>query len=269
MSIDWREETELLNQLNALARSMERIAEEPFGYGGRDAYYRSQNTWGETEEAKAEREKADAVLELAAAQAKTTPEYLEYERRHAEIRQRWDRVYRWNRAVLAGVPRHHVDAVIDGAFDANKRAMLAVREFLAGEHRLLVLAGGVGTGKTMASAWLAAKIAEVRGRKVEMITAPGLARVSVYKEDEVGPLERCDLLIVDDVGTEFLDTKGMFLTQFDSLMNERYANDRRTVITTNLTAKAFSERYGERLIDRVRESGRFVEIAGESMRRKP
>lgn len=40
------------------------------------------------------------------------------------------------------------------------------------------------------------------------------------------------------------------------------------IITSNLSPDGFAKRYGERVIDRIRENGRVRQIAGESMRKR-
>jgi DNA replication protein DnaC len=77
-------------------------------------------------------------------------------------------------------------------------------------------------------------------------------------------------MVIDDLGVEYLDKNGNFLQRLDELIDERYSNYRQTIITTNLNVKAFKERYGERVADRIREGfefgGAFMELAESSMR---
>ena len=105
--------------------------------------------------------------------------------------------------------------------------------------------------------------AELRPRFVDVSR---FSRSSRYDDEQMGPLERCSMLAIDDLGMEYADAKGSFLSLLDGLVNARYAASLRTVITTNLGAGAFRERYGERVADRIREVGRYVEIADPSMR---
>ena len=73
-------------------------------------------------------------------------------------------------------------------------------------------------------------------------------------------------LVIDDLGEEFNDTKGNFLAVLDETISDRVANERPTVITTNLDVDKFRDRYGRRITDRIRGDGRWVAFAGESMR---
>jgi len=128
---------------------------------------------------------------------------------------------------------------------------------------VLVLMGGIGTGKTLAACWWAAKAMH---EGAGFMTAAELARWPRYEMAAMDRLLGAAALVVDDLGTEYMDDKGNFLAVFDEFVNTRCANMRKTVITTNLTPKTFRERYGARITDRIVECGRFVSVAGDSMR---
>jgi len=170
-----------------------------------------------------------------------------------------------------GVPAKDVDAVLSGALFASG-PVASARDWLASDRTILVVSGRRGVGKTTAAAWLAA---EVDGSR--FIDAAHLMRVDVYSNEEMNPLEQCPLLVMDELGGEYMDVKGKLLSLVDGLVNTRYAAKLRTVITTNMPANDFEEpkgvknpgfktRYGERLADRIREVGRFVELSGPSLR---
>lgn len=129
-----------------------------------------------------------------------------------------------------------------------------------------VLSGGPGCGKTVAAAsWLftAARDSGVRGM---WVTGARIARWERYSNREMDKLLLPPRLVVDDLGGEFLDDRGSFMALLEELVNERYACERPTVLTTNLNAAAFKARYGERVADRIRDDGKFVVIASGSMR---
>jgi hypothetical protein len=131
---------------------------------------------------------------------------------------------------------------------------------------IAVLSGTPGCGKTTAAArwlYLAAKEQRIRGL---WVTAARLARWARYDDAEMAVLLKAPRLVVDDLGTEYLDERGAFMTTFDELLNERYAHRRPTVITTNLNAEAFRARYDLRVVDRIREDGTFMEIESPSLR---
>lgn len=74
-------------------------------------------------------------------------------------------------------------------------------------------------------------------------------------------------IVIDDLGSEYLDGKGWLVQAIDGLMDARYADYLPTCITTNLRAQDFAARYGERVTDRLREGGVFAELKSESLRR--
>lgn len=202
----------------------------------------------------------------------------------------------------ASVPGKDIDSLAANDVD-DTAAVTAVRELLDSNRRtqaLLVLAGPRGVGKTTAAGFA---IAERMRRKLEKIEADALAagsdperalqryRHRLYRERErwgwCGPmfvtahrlsrtsrydsetweaLETAPLLVVDDLGVEFLDGGGNLAGLIDGLLNERYADRWRTVITTNLALSHFEQRYGERVVDRLREAGRYFACTGSSLR---
>jgi DNA replication protein DnaC len=169
-----------------------------------------------------------------------------------------------------GIPGKDIARLIAGEL-SDTGPLRHAREFLDGDSVSLVVGGPRGCGKTVAASWAVSQgVAPLLGWQgcgaPLFVDVSRLARVSRYSNDEMDELENASLLAIDDLGMEYNDAKGAFLATLDGLFNARYSNCRRTLITTNLTASRFRERYGERIADRIRESGRFVEIAGESMR---
>lgn len=149
-------------------------------------------------------------------------------------------------------------------------AIKAVQEFTVSSKLFQVLAGGVGTGKTIAAAHVVAKWPE----SARLVKSTDLAKHGMYGETNVefwDALAGTNLLVIDDLGTEPRDEKGYSVGLFTDLMDRRYDKERKTIITTNLGADRFKEIYcggeGGRLLDRMRERGRFVNISGQSMRR--
>ena len=80
------------------------------------------------------------------------------------------------------------------------------------------------------------------------LDATRLARVSWYDHDSFYKWENTGLLVIDDLGVEFLDGRGNFIMLFDGFINTRYNNAGRTIITTNLDVERFKARYSERVM---------------------
>ena len=144
---------------------------------------------------------------------------------------------------------------------------------------LLVLSGGAGCGKTVAAvAWVVGYVrdpanwlqegraARFKSRPPIWVTAAKLARWERYDEDKMADLLRTPRLVVDDLGGEYMDQRGFYASLFDEIVNERQAASRPTILTTNLGAEAFKTRYGDRIVDRIREGGRFINCGNKSLR---
>lgn len=159
------------------------------------------------------------------------------------------------------IPLKDVDLICGGDL-VETDAMRCAREFAKSASGILVLSGGRGCGKTTAMSWLCAELGGL------FLDVSRLARVSRYSDEQMSLLEERCFLGIDDLGMEFSDEKGSFMATLDGLINARYSNLRPTCVTTNVNAQMFKTRYGERVADRIRECGRFVEISGESMRKR-
>lgn len=204
---------------------------------------------------------AEVAAERAAAQARQ-------DARHAVFR--LSEVLRW------GVPLEHAQNAADGPGElASSPALEAAAKFAQTGGRILVLSGGPGCGKSTAAAvWVgtappAGSLPLAPGSGQPMwLPFSSLQAVSRYRRDELAPLERARRLVVDDLGSEYLDNHGAFASLLDGLLVDRFGNLRPTVITTNLDATTFKARYGERIADRIRGAGRFVDVNGPSFRRR-
>jgi len=173
----------------------------------------------------------------------------------------WQREEKRKALLEAGITERVLRAVYD-AEPVETEALRLLREVLAMQPspQTVVLKGGVGVGKSCAAAWWAIQ------RSAHWITAEAMARISPYDADSAR-LRSVNRLVIDDLGTEYADSKGFFLSHLDAVIDARYANELQTLITTNVDAATFKQRYGQRIADRIREAGKFVTVAGGSMRR--
>jgi len=162
-------------------------------------------------------------------------------------------------------PGLQLTAAIERARDATAKGACFV-----------VLSGDVGMGKSVAAAtWLLERARAVANgapvsewpRWGRWIHAHQLARLNDLDGRGIGDLEACPLLVLDDLGAEFLDGKGWLSAALDSLVYQRHGNRRPSMLTTNLPAAAFLARYGGRIGSRLRECAAFVELAGVDLRR--
>lgn len=132
---------------------------------------------------------------------------------------------------------------------------------------IIVFSGPVGTGKTTAAMRVAWRHTSACGWLYTFVRAADLVAMSRYSEERK-ELLKATHIVVDDLGAEYADTKGSFLADLDELIDRVYSDQLHMVITTNLPPDTFKARYGVRIVDRLRECGKWISVTGES-RRKP
>jgi DNA replication protein DnaC len=136
-----------------------------------------------------------------------------------------------------------------------------VHTWLRSESWCLVMSGDPGCGKTVAAAYACAHLGGCA-----WISAAELMRMSMYDSGAWTQLATCKLLVVDDLGSEFVDGPGSMLARLDGVLDDRYRREKKTLITTNLSPSSFKQRYKERIADRVRDGGLFFISSDKSMR---
>lgn len=138
--------------------------------------------------------------------------------------------------------------------------------------RNLFMWGAPGLGKTHLALAIAGTVIE-KGYSVIYMPAQNLVSrlehehfsAGVAEEVETAFLE-CDLLIIDDLGTEF--SNSFVQAALYNVINSRILSCRPTIISTNLEFAALRERYPDRIISRL--TGCFADycFVGEDIRRK-
>lgn len=168
-----------------------------------------------------------------------------------------------------GVPLRLGEAVRDEAFaDFEGRprvfwdtdAMVAARAFVASKKSFLVLFGGVGSGKSAAAAWtLAGK------GSAGFVRAAKLARISKFEDGgEWEDALRVRWLVIDDLGTE--SVSDYWFERVNELLDSRYGDRLRTVITSNLSKEEIKTKYGDRIASRIRDDGMVVGCGSDDLR---
>ena len=135
----------------------------------------------------------------------------------------------------------------------------------------LLFSGDTGLGKTFLSACIARAVAD-NGYSVTYESAGhlfGNLERAKFNADEQARREAdrylaCDLLIVDDLGTEM---PGQFTTAaLYSLINDRILGGKPTIISTNLTIDEVEKRYNRQIASRLRGGYVRVPFVGEDIR---
>ena len=91
-----------------------------------------------------------------------------------------------------------------------------------------------------------------------------------FRPDEVSDAdvrrcESCDLLILDDLGTEM--ATGFVQSALYQLVNGRLLAGKSTIISTNLTPAQIESRYGAAIWSRLQGEYTVLPFAGEDIRR--
>ena len=90
---------------------------------------------------------------------------------------------------------------------------------------------------------------------IRIVDAADVSRMALDRDEAWKRLRNEDMLAIEDMGKEPTETMsyGNVLSPITELMEYRYDKQLFTAVTTNLTPRQISEKYGERIADRFRE----------------
>ncbi len=91
-------------------------------------------------------------------------------------------------------------------------------------------------------------------------------RFSTENKGSFEAMLNCDLLVIDDLGTEVLTEMSKSILY--NLINGRLLSKKPTVINTNLTMKEIADRYGERVASRLIGSFNANKFLGQDVRQQ-
>ncbi len=162
-------------------------------------------------------------------------------------------------------PRENMRAILN-------ECMAYTKNFDSADENLL-FCGGCGLGKTFLSSAIANSLLE-KGRDVLYVSCNALfpiledmhfgRSVSEASEYIVKKLGDCELLILDDLGSEFV-------TQFTSaelfrIINTRLILGKKMIISTNLNRGMLKKTYNERIASRITGNFSILEFLGDDIR---
>ncbi|MGN0452213.1 MAG: ATP-binding protein [Ruminococcus sp.] len=141
-----------------------------------------------------------------------------------------------------------------------------------GEGRSILMRGATGLGKTHLSLAIANEVLN-KGYYAVYVSAPSIlqrlekAHFSYDSSEEDGLLKTlldCDLLIIDDLGTEFM-------TQFTkatvyNIFNNRALRHKPMIINTNMTVKELERDYHQRFVSRIMSECDKLDFIGKDIR---
>lgn len=144
------------------------------------------------------------------------------------------------------------------------KSMLAAESMLTENTiQTLILSGGTGVGKSCTAAWI---LAGSSGR-AGWISAQSADSLEAWRDVEMLARD-AHWLVLDDVGQERDSESHWSVDQIGGVMISRHNAGLRTVVTTNLGRRELTVRYGERWVSRMAQSGRFVDVGNQDLRRR-
>jgi DNA replication protein DnaC len=122
----------------------------------------------------------------------------------------------------------------------------------------LILYGQSGLGKTFLCNSIAKELLD-QGKTVIYLSSFQLFRLfenyrfhkeeDIVSNDDIEAIFSCDLLIIDDLGTEF--NNALTSAELFNCLNTRLLNQKSTVISTNLSPSEWVNKYSERIVSRI------------------
>ena len=141
----------------------------------------------------------------------------------------------------------------------------------------LLMTGAPGLGKTFLSACIAREVSGA-GFSVVYDTASHVfgqfenekfGRENPFDSDAGADVNRyfnCDLLIVDDLGSEM--TTAFVVSALYQIVNTRMVTGKKTILNTNLSLEELGKRYGAAILSRIEGEYQILTFFGEDIRRQ-
>lgn len=147
-----------------------------------------------------------------------------------------------------------------------------VQNFEQDYHNLFFY-GTVGTGKSFLSGCVANALLQ-KGCSVIYFSAARLFETLAHYSFSAGSKEslyafyddlyHCDLVIIDDLGTEMTNT--FVSSQLFACLNERQLRRKATIISTNLSLEELRDRYSDRVFSRITSNYDLCKLTGPDIR---
>lgn len=169
----------------------------------------------------------------------------------------------------------HIDPLTGrSSLEAMQIALRSCHEFVdtfSYEFRNLLLYGDTGVGKSFLSHCIAKELLD-QSFSVIYFTAARLFDIfakNTFRREEESALDyehiyNCDLLIIDDLGTEM--SNRFTVSQLFVCLNERILRQKSTLISTNLALEDLKNIYSERIFSRITSSYTVLRLTGDDIR---
>ena len=138
-----------------------------------------------------------------------------------------------------------------------EKASLWCEKYPTSKYKNLILCGKTGVGKTYLTECMINALSK-KFIPTLFVTSFGLNNTCLKyhttfdntKSSILEPLLSCDVLVIDDLGTEPI-LKNVTAEYLYLIINERAIHNLTTIVTTNLTPNDINNRYGERIFSRL------------------
>ena len=178
---------------------------------------------------------------------------------------------------MAYYDRDHVDEKTGmTVYDYMSKVIRECREYVEkfkNEKGSILFTGNTGCGKTFLSNCIARELIR-RYFSVVYLTATDMfdilagSRFNGGDDDEAKDrasyILDCDLLIIDDLGTELVNS--FVSSQLFLVLNERILRRKSTLISTNLSLGTFADTYSERIFSRISSTYTMLRLIGDDIR---
>ncbi len=140
------------------------------------------------------------------------------------------------------------------------------------DSRSILMRGATGLGKTHLSLAIANEVIQ-RGFSVIYVSAPIIlsklekehfSHNYTAEEETLAALLDCDLLIIDDLGTEFKNNYSQ--SEIYNIFNSRLLLGKPVIINTNLTLQEIESAYTQRFLSRIAGCAVRLDFAGRDVR---
>lgn len=172
--------------------------------------------------------------------------------------------------------RSHIDPKTGrSSLEAIQTALKVCHNFIdtfSDEFHNILLYGDTGVGKTFLSHCIAKELIDT-SYSVIYFTAAQLfdifaqnrfGRRDGQNPDTQGHIYDCDLLIIDDLGTELPNS--FTVSQLFTCLNERILRQKPTIISTNLALDDIQAIYSERTFSRISSNYTILRLTGDDIR---
>lgn len=145
-------------------------------------------------------------------------------------------------------------------------------ENFSNNSKSILMRGATGLGKTHLSLAIANEVIQM-GYSAVYVSAPViLSKLEKEhfsnnynaEEETLSALMDCDLLIIDDLGTEFMNN--FSVSEIYNIFNSRLLRSKPVIINTNLTLKEIESAYTQRFLSRIAGCAVRLDFVGSDVR---